>query len=439
MSVNTLDTEPGGGPWILACEYCNWTSLDIGIEFQRSNNIFGQLLKLQHGGTSQTPSKRPTSLEVSIDAARSRDIDSRFTSLKSFYTAQLAQTSSANPLMSPSGEFNYNSPSSLARIMSLYTGQGSYGKKSSGKPGPMRESADVFEGLQVFDAASEEAEIAKLRDAGWQGTTSIAQQTEQKHTPRFITDLHPVPTLLRTKRSKRCRACKHILAKPEAKVQSTRYKIKLAANNYIPSMALKPLPTPASSSSRYPASLDLAALPPSRPLQFLLTLKNPLFEPIKVTLATPSQTPGRFSSKVTILCPQFDIGPNTDVWDEALDKGPSSSASTKQKINSADPTEARVAEAGKVWEKGRNWTTIVLEIICASINPYRRNGEEEFDLGEDEAVLEIPVFVRVEYEADVTGEPGTKAEGKERKEKREVAFWCVLGAGRIASGLETRT
>ncbi len=53
-------------------------------------------------------------------------------------------------------------------------------------------------------------------------------------------------------------------------------------------------------------------------MQFLLTSTNPIFEKVKVTLATPTATPGRFSSKVTVFCPQFEIDANTDVWDEAL-------------------------------------------------------------------------------------------------------------------------
>lgn len=40
------------------------------------------------------------------------------------------------------------------------------------------------------------------------------------------------------KRTKRCPACKHILAKPESKSNSTKYRIKLVATNYIPAIQL---------------------------------------------------------------------------------------------------------------------------------------------------------------------------------------------------------
>jgi dynactin-4 len=42
---------------------------------------------------------------------------------------------------------------------------------------------------------------------------------------------------------------------------------------------------------------------------------------------------------------------------------------------------------------------------------------------EDEDILEIPVFIRMEWET----------EGHEKEaEKRELAYWSVLGVGRIA-------
>ncbi|KAG7152652.1 hypothetical protein HYQ46_011331 [Verticillium longisporum] len=59
-------------------------------------------------------------------------------------------------------------------------------------------------------------------------------------------------------------------------------------------------------------------LAPLKPAQYLLMFKNPIFEAVKVTLATPAKTPGRFSSTVTVLCPQFEIDANTDMWDDAL-------------------------------------------------------------------------------------------------------------------------
>lgn len=137
------------------------------------------------------------------------------------------------------------------------------------------------------------------------------------------------------------------------------------------------------------------------------------------------------------------MGADTDVWDEALGGG-------QEKLGSKKGMRARVdtegAEAGKVWDRGRNWTTVVVEIVCARIGEggqeqksnlpgEREAGEEEDEeqeLQEDEDVLEIPVFVRSEWEVDVAGDEAGGKEGKEAREKRELNYWCVLGVGRIA-------
>lgn len=61
-------------------------------------------------------------------------------------------------------------------------------------------------------------------------------------------------------------------------------------------------------------------------------------------------------------------------------------------------------------------------------------GEKE-RIEEDADVCEIAVFVRVEWETDAQGEGegqrGLGLGGAEGREKRELAYWCVLGVGRI--------
>ena len=328
--------------------------------------MHNQIAKL-NTGVQPKSSSSPKSSEMDPE---SEDIpndspDATFASLKSFYSSQLSTSSATDPLLTPSGGYNYNSPSSLARIMSLYTGRSNYGKNAQSKSSTMRESADASEGLRIISPSADQEAIETLRTGGWTSTTSPAQQSEQRHPPRFTSLLRPSQTLLRTKRSKRCRTCRHILVKPEPKVQSTRYKIKLVALNYIPSISLKPL-QPALSTQQ--PLIDLHALPALKASQFLLTLTNPLFDPIKITLATPSHTPGRYAHKVTILCPQFEIGPNVDQWDEAL--GNSKDRRSSKILSLIKPEhvpEGKVAEAGKVWERGRNWTSVVVEVVCAAV------------------------------------------------------------------------
>ena len=444
MSVNTLDSEKSSilhGPWILACGYCNWTSLDIGIKFEKHLNLWAQILKLKGRGAPRplrSPSQPDVTKDQTVESEPSSDPDATFASLKSFYASQLSATTTRNPLLTPAGDFNYNSPSSLARLMNLYAGIGSYGKKNNAKNQEMRESLNRAEGLRLTDPLADAGTVQKLRTQGWSGTTSVAQQTEQTQAPpRFIDDLLPIPTLLRTKRNKRCGNCRHILVKPEVKVQSTRFRIKLVAKDYIPKFSLKPLRSP------HQPAIDLNSLVPNRPNQFLFRVQNSIYNAMHVTLATPSRTPGLHGHRVTILCPQFDLGANLDIWDEALKDDPRSDPRATSSSTFADPAavtdagrsggESRVAEAGKVWEQGLDWTTVVLEVVCTDVvvgGDKDGDGEGKRGLEEDEDVLEIPIFVRLEWmEPDPAEEENKAARGKVKK---ELAYWIVIGVGRIA-------
>jgi len=232
----------------------------------------------------------------------------------------------------------------------------------------------------------------------------------------------------------------------------------------MPSIRIRPLP---SAPGAPPAPLPVT-LRPLRPVQYLLTFRNPIFESVRVTLATPATTPGRFSSRVTVLCPQFEIDANTDVWDEALKDGgaqqkrgsgilsgtnPSAPTITAMKGgvgSGAGDTGQPRAEAGKIWERGRNWVSVAVEVVPASLRLDLLRGEgvdntTPLQAGED--VLEIPMFVRVEWDTEGGGdeELGRRPtssrgdrnrdgdeNGKEALEKRELAYWCVLGIGRIS-------
>ncbi|EHA22983.1 hypothetical protein ASPNIDRAFT_175249, partial [Aspergillus niger ATCC 1015] len=499
LGVNTLENVVTGGtsqqgPWVLSCGYCMWSTLDIGIKFDKPTNIRTQLSKM----TEITPArsrqmsrtfgdlKSPLSTYSSIDEhfpppgenkpedspldqpSAPLTPDARFHALKNFYKNQISATSSSptDPLGMDFGS-GFSSPGALNRIMSLYTSSsrlsslyGGANKKPKTKPPVMREALTASEGLKIPSPDAEDTLIQRMSspDCGWDGLASIEQRGFQSPDARFVEDLLPLPVLLRTKRSKRCKSCKHILVKPELKPQSTRFRIRLIALSYIPLPTLRPLnpspspatttttttvlPTPSSSTT----NPNLDALSPLRPIQLLLTLKNHMFDPVRVTLATPSVTPGRVASKVTILCPQFDIGANSDVWDEALQGTSATTTTTAAAGTGTDPRGSRsgglgvyekVAEAGKVWDKGRNWTTVVLEVSDSDpgFDWSGQTSDPNQQLQPDEDVLEIPVFVHMEWDSDnqidseqAVGRAGT---GGSDTVKRELAYWMVLGVGRI--------
>jgi dynactin-4 len=493
-----------------------WTTLDIGIKFHKPTNIRAQLSKFYEdsgsggaGGSLTTgpdlksplssfttakldsplweeeekEHQQETASQVSAvdeDGPQQSALDpnSRFAALKKFYQKQIEETSvsATDPLGTDFGAA-FSSPSALNRIMSIYTSStlgGLYpggAKKAKSKPPVMREALTAAEGLKVASAESERSMIERMAspDCGWDGLLSMEQRAFQSPDARFVEDLLPLPVLLRTKRSKRCKSCKHILVKPEFKPASTRFRIRLIALSYIPLPTLRPLmptaPYPgqmsstASTSTSTTTSLQLTspnldALPPHRPIQYLLTLKNHMFDPVRVTLATPSLTPGRVTSKVTILCPQFDLGANSDVWDEALQAGPPAPSSASTTTGSSRPVIGgyeKVAEAGKVWDKGRNWTTVVLEVVPGALPDEQQQQQQQQPLREDEDVLDIPIFVRLEWDSE--NQMITEQDQQEKQQtsssssgvgrggggggggdtiKRELAYWMVLGVGRIA-------
>ncbi|KAF2020424.1 hypothetical protein BU24DRAFT_487051 [Aaosphaeria arxii CBS 175.79] len=493
MTVSSLENpaepSPTGGPYILACPYCHWSTVETGIEFEKHTGITAQLSRVANGGKhlpTQKERERERDRRKELENRRSRDLlsgsedspglnrdddgplthEDLYSNLMAFYKAQLAAQSSSS-MYSPH-DLSFASPSSYSRLLLSYSTSSK--KQKRDKPSQMREAASPLEGLVLHDPTTDTAAIDRIRREGWSSTLSPAQKLSQTNHPtiRFTDELRPMASILCTKRGKRCRSCRQYLSKPESKITSTRYKIKLLALNHIPRLSLRALssvstPTARPSSiSSMPSSqnpeFDYNNLRPGIPTHFLLHLSNPLFDKIRVTLATPSVTPGRIQSRVTILCPQFEVGANTDVWDDAL-TGPGGGVSAASGGAGAGggkygggASEGHQIEAGKIWDRGRNWTTVVLEVVPGFAKPLAGADKEEVgELDEDEDVLEIPIFVRLEFEADVgveerglgdsrgsrgggggAGGAGGGAGSGETREKREEAFWTVVGAGRIA-------
>ncbi|KAF2400168.1 dynactin p62 [Trichodelitschia bisporula] len=379
LAVNPLDppestSETLTGPFILTCPYCTWSSLDIDLKFDKPNNITGQL----SGSKRPEPSTPVDTPDPDLSRASSPKPDPKtrdevFTALNAFYKNQI--THDVDAPGHAFAEQAFSSPHSISRLLNLY----STGKKlKRQRPKPMSEALTPADGLVLFDPESELDTIKRTAAGGWEGTLGgdkAAINTEA----RFVDDARPVASLLRTKRAKRCRACRTLLSRPEPKISTTRYKIRVVAGSNVPRVGLRPLGAKARAtavSGLGGLGAEVPSLKPLLPSHFVLTLTNPLFDAVKVTLATARDTTGPVKARVTILCPAFEVGANTDVWDEALarDGGGGSQGG------------GGVPEAGKVWERGRNWVGVVVEVVPAG-DAVR--GE----------VLEIAVFVRVEYEA----------------------------------------
>ncbi|KAF2455791.1 dynactin p62 family-domain-containing protein [Lineolata rhizophorae] len=621
------------GPFMMSCGYCNWTTLDVGVQFEKATNITGQLARTRNGGlpvptlrerekerekrrelreqreqggviqeqqqqqhrqrgttsassyvvpqittTSSPPSTPSTPAAGSETSAQlppgpppeHLDPALHFSNLAAFYKTQLSENASGGGSGTGIGAsslagFDYNSPTSFSRIMSLY-GTPTSRKAARARPKPWREAASLDEGLVVFDDGinrkggeggaddagphgvssrpnAEEQLISRLSETPYSSTATLAQRALQPPSEHLVpslsppgppsaatpsplsyharpqvlaTDLRPTAPLLRTKRTKRCRECRHILHRLESKLTSTRPKIRLLALDRVPRLSLRALaadrpnravwspafpvqvvsqaaagggggggagagatPAPAIGSINSiagagparPGCADRARLEPGVPLQLVLRVANPLFDPVRVQLASPPVAPGPVPARTTILCPHFEVGANTDVWDEALSGGSGRGPGEKgaRRGGEGAGVAGGAAEAGKVWERGRNWTSVVVEVVVPrGVGGASKGGgiggvgagsaagrgdegegedgegeEEDGSGGEDGNVLEIPVHCRVEYDADAsTGAGGgvvgggshaeRRAGGGAATEKRQVEFWVVFGVGRVA-------
>lgn len=435
----------GAEAFLLFCQYCDWSTLDIGVQFSRPTKITEQINKARKA--RYTLEEKDSEDGELAQSKQIRNHEDAFAKLSTFYKEQMDETGEGQNVY---GNNAYGSPANLARIMSLYGGLTHNAmKKSREKPQPMREAAGETEGFATYtaeDQAIDEATIRRMQSLGWDDTVSEEQalSTPANYDARFADELWPAATPLRTKRGKRCRTCRQFIVRPEPKVSSTRYKIRIIAHNNIPRLSLRPLqPTgPMQNPSfvlRSEQAYEEPTLKPFVAQQYILTLRNPIFEEVKITLATPATTPGRVASKVTILCPSFTIGPAGDVWDDALSSStsglPPGDGGRKAAMASltGNVEGEKQPEAGKIWEKTRNSTSVILEIVPGSVEPSRSivpKSEEEQEaerIREDDDVLEVPIYVRAEWSADTHGEKGGE------KEARELGYWCVLGVGRIAN------
>ena len=453
----TLDTSNSNESYFLHCQYCDWSSLDIGIRLNKPTKVTEQLNKMRKSSIV-TKEENGSSTDIKGLDLGSVNSDDTFNALTKFYKEQLSESSDQQ---NPYGMSPYSSPANLARIMSLYGGL-SYNalKKTREKPRPMREAGNKAEGLSTFtaeDLTLNDEVLHKMQKLGLAGTTCMSQRLAMpvNFEAKFLDQLWPVATPLRIRRGKRCRTCRQFLARPEPKVGSMRYKIRLIALNYVQRMSLRPLQGPVvkqnSAFQLRAEPVEETKLQSHQAQQYILTLRNPVFETVKVTLATPATTPGKVASRITILCPSFTIGPAGDVWDEALSTSTTSTSDGGRRAAMASLTGStdgdRQPEAGKIWERTRNSTSVILEIVPGSLqalpsftaNSKEGSMEEQEGetLTEGDDVLEIPIYVRAEWEADahdIAEGLSPSPEKKRERENKELAYWCVLGVGRIAIG-----
>jgi dynactin-4 len=174
---------------ILNCPHCNWSSLEVGIRFERPGGIFYALSRMKDGGGYRQTRRE---LERELDRRRREeergdnfstsrkiqdieqdlkqhtpDLDELFLNMRSFYSAHSAEVSSTTAYNTHEG-VSYGSPGGLNRLMGLYPGGGYTSRKDTSKPVVAREAHGALEGMNLF--GDETDVIEKLQHASWEGS-----------------------------------------------------------------------------------------------------------------------------------------------------------------------------------------------------------------------------------------------------------------------------
>ncbi len=244
-----------------------------------------------------------------------------------------------------------------------------------------------------------------------------------EHDPKFPDSLVPIAQDLRSKTSKLCKACRRILIKPDPRPHSAKFLTKDMAINYLPTLEISHMPE--NKEKKFvPGILN----------KMLLTIINPLLESVTITISTQAQTTGRYSHKVTILCPTVKLGPNFEKVDEkSLVKAtPSHLYTRKSKYiqtellerganvamsnihlnisissNIGDDDKHDKTEEGRVYEEGRNWACIPFEVVPSVVDKTQEDG----------FLVEIPFFVSIST--------------NRKEENLSVGFWTVGQLGMV--------
>jgi dynactin-4 len=175
VTAMAVDRSSRDDHYVLYCSYCSWSTSDIGILFDRPGNITAQLERVANGGGPASAEERAAARQKLIASGKPSETialsdeltpDERFKKLKSFYVAQLIDSSSSSASPDLSSAYGYGSPGALSRIMGLYSGVTGYGnKKTKTKSAPMREASTQNEGLKLL--GREENIIEKMKRVQW--------------------------------------------------------------------------------------------------------------------------------------------------------------------------------------------------------------------------------------------------------------------------------
>ncbi|KAH8927688.1 dynactin p62 [Atractiella rhizophila] len=428
----------GESPYYLSCNHCRWNSKEVGISFEKATGLSVQLQKSEANAPDLLEFDR---LKDHFDAY----IRSSLSSLQaSGHTSNLTPSTSSNPVVSAASAAYHNSILKDSRYGSLL---GAARRIGGGTKDERKEEVEGYKKMFEREGDEESEKVKWIRDVKDVDLVSRLQGRwgETWDQPLRTSNLRPQRIPLLSKRMKRCPACTHILIKPDQKAQSVKYRIKLVASNYLPSISISRRALPiigsrlssASAASTIRRSQRSAVsraagegegeepLRPQRSYTFELAFTNPLYEPISVRLAIAKPKEGEFAA-LSLPCPSFGIEAYAEVWeyeDETVTLG-----------GGEMEEEGKKKKRGLIEKKG-NRTTVALEVTP---------GKEAL------GVLNMNMLVTYVYQADdspsdADDPPSARAskdfsvsKGKEDDDTKSFAFWTMVTLGVVQPRNEER-
>ncbi|KND02559.1 uncharacterized protein SPPG_03017 [Spizellomyces punctatus DAOM BR117] len=407
-ATGTAETAAGGtapatgNTHYLSCGACRWDSLEIGLQFERPTGLATQLQPVEEGRADVR----------------------EFENLRLHFEKLLKVKDNANNQFGllrgrGAGGAGLNLPSSLLASIPGLASLASFGNRSAASSTTSRDARPENYVPLTEPPLSDDTERVQLVREGAKNVTTLRQRMNQPNdNPMQKSALYPQRIQLRTKRSKRCRKCEHILVKPEQKAQSTRFKIKLMASHFIPTISIVNSP--------------LSDLKWDTPTRIIMKFSNPLERRIAISLATTQsastssrQAGDSFQAEsnceVTVVAPNFTVDPAKEIW-EYDEEG------TEQ----PEKDSRGAASAVGIHERDKNITSILVHVT-----PRRTRGVAS-SRSSNQEVIRFPLLVTVKQadevpvESQVTSANPEESSGTGHNKFEPLSFWVMVGLGRLA-------
>ncbi|KAJ1028819.1 hypothetical protein NDA16_001984 [Ustilago loliicola] len=294
-------TEPaasqGEPPYYLGCSFCRWDSKSIGLVFEKPTGLSLQLQRSEDNASdvlefdrlkdhfdpylkTQTQAAITSAAVGSGSASRSRS-----TAASSVPTALSSSSNAATSGRSARANAARNAAAAALQSSKLVRDLphlahskhlAASGLPASGRSGPIEpDELKRYRALNPWQPPSDSRSssngqaspsmgvvakrekhrrdyIARLQNAPNQPFSSLEDKIsslEQRWSsvsiadqPVRAADLRPTRVPLKSKLTKRCPACRHIVIKPDIKAASNRFKIKLVALNFLPEIHISLAP-----------------------------------------------------------------------------------------------------------------------------------------------------------------------------------------------------